>query len=209
MNSFIIGIAGGTASGKTTVAKKIYKETSHLGNVTLIKLDDYYKCLDDLSLEERNKVNYDHPDSIDFDLLKQNLSDLKNGKSVEKPIYDFTCHNRCKETEHLEPTNVIILEGILVFVDEEIRDMFDMKIYVDTADDIRFIRRLQRDMNERGRTLESVVNQYLSTVRPMHEQFIEPSKKYADVIIPEGGNNPIVIDLLVSKINSLIENSIK
>ena len=209
MNSFIIGIAGGTASGKTTVAKKIYTETSSLGNVTLIKLDDYYKCRDDMTLEEREKVNYDHPDSIDFELLKQNLQDLKCGKSIEKPIYDFTVHNRSKETEHIEPTNVIILEGILVFVDEEIRDMFDMKIYVDTADDIRFIRRLSRDMKERGRTLESVVNQYLTTVRPMHEQFIEPSKKYADVIIPEGGNNPIVIDLLVSKINSLIENNIK
>ena len=209
MSTFIIGIAGGTASGKTTVAKHIYNETSGIGDVALIRLDDYYTKKDDMPIEEREKQNYDHPDSIDFALLKQNLNDLKNGKAIDKPIYDFTVHNRSKQVEHIEPKNVIIVEGILVFVDEEIRNMFDMKIYVDTSDDIRFIRRLIRDMNERGRTLDSVVNQYLSTVRPMHEQFIEPSKKYADVIIPEGGNNPIVIDLLVSKINTLVEKHIK
>ncbi|MDY4788695.1 MAG: uridine kinase [Bacilli bacterium] len=209
MSTYIIGIAGGTASGKTTVAKKLYKASSSIGNVTLIRLDDYYKRTDNLTLEERQKLNYDHPDSIDFDLLKQNLYDLKHGLAVDKPLYDFTIHNRSENVEHLEPTSVIIVEGILVFVDEEVRNMFDMKIYVDTPDDIRFIRRLIRDMNERGRTLESVYSQYLETVRPMHMQFIEPSKKYADVIIPEGGNNPIVIDLLSSKIASLIENKLK
>lgn len=209
MSTYIIGIAGGTASGKTTVAKKLYKASSSIGNVTLIRLDDYYKRTDNLTLEERQKLNYDHPDSIDFDLLKQNLYDLKHGLKVDKPLYDFTIHNRSENVEHLEPTSVIIVEGILVFVDEEVRNMFDMKIYVDTPDDIRFIRRLIRDMNERGRTLESVYTQYLETVRPMHMQFIEPSKKYADVIIPEGGNNPIVIDLLSSKIASLIENKLK
>lgn len=209
MSTYIIGIAGGTASGKTTVAKKLYKASSSIGNVTLIRLDDYYKRTDNLTLEERQKLNYDHPDSIDFDLLKQNLYDLKHGLKVDKPLYDFMIHNRSENVEHLEPTSVIIVEGILVFVDEEVRNMFDMKIYVDTPDDIRFIRRLIRDMNERGRTLESVYTQYLETVRPMHMQFIEPSKKYADVIIPEGGNNPIVIDLLSSKIASLIENKLK
>ena len=203
METLIIGIAGGTASGKTTVAKKLYQATCGFGSVVLIRLDDYYKG-STLPIEERRLQNYDHPDALDFDLLIQNLQDLKNGKSIDKPLYDFNEHNRKKETERIEPVRVIIVEGILCLAEERVRNLCSIKIYVDTADDIRFIRRLKRDMIERGRSVESIYTQYLDTVRPMHMQFVEPSKKYADVIIPEGGKNPIVIDLLSAKICSII-----
>ncbi len=204
MRSIFVGIAGGSASGKTVVADKVYEKVANCESLSLIRMDDYYKCLDHLSYEERAKVNFDHPDSIDFELLKKHIKDLKSGKSIEKPLYDFTIHNRRKETEHLEPTEVIILEGILTFVDPEIRDLCDIKIFVDTPDDIRFIRRLKRDVNERARSVDTTINQYLKTVRPMHHQFVEPTKQYADIIVPNGGKNPIVIDIIANKIASII-----
>ena len=201
----ILGIAGGTASGKTTVAKKLKELATPYGKVSMLRLDDYYKDMAYLSLEERKQINFDHPDSYDFDLILKHIDDLLNGKSIEKPIYDFVLSVRTKDTETVEPSDVIIIEGIMIFTDERLRNLFDMKIYVDTPDDIRFIRRLKRDIRDRGRTLESVVNQYLTTVRPMHHSFVEPSKKYADIIVPEGGKNEVAIDLLITKIKSLLK----
>lgn len=201
----ILGIAGGTASGKTTVAKKLKELAIPYGKVSMLRLDDYYKDMAHLSLEERKQINFDHPDSYDFDLILQHIEDLLNGKSIEKPIYDFVLSVRTKETELVEPSDVIIIEGIMIFTDERLRKLFDMKIYVDTPDDIRFIRRLKRDIRDRGRTVESVVNQYLTTVRPMHHSFVEPSKRYADIIIPEGGKNEVAIDLLITKIKTLLK----
>jgi uridine kinase len=201
----VIGIAGGSASGKTSVANKLVEnQINKVSSIALLRLDDYYKDLSNLSVEERSKTNFDHPDSIDFDLLKNHLQKLKNGKSINKPIYDFSIHNRQVKSELIKPVNVVILEGILALSEEVIRDLCDIKIFVDTADDIRFIRRLKRDTRDRGRTIESVISQYLDTVRPMHMQFVEPSKKYADIIIPEGGHNPIVIDIITAKISSII-----
>lgn len=207
MKTVIIGIAGGTASGKTTIAKKVYENTSKHGTVTMIKIDDYYKVLDHLSMEERIKVNYDHPDAYDIELLSKHLNDLKNGKSIDKPIYDFVIHNRSKETEIVNPSNIIIIEGILTLAIEEIRELCDIKLYVDTPDDIRFIRRLKRDIEDRGRDVKSIVDQYLTTVRPMHISFVERSKTYADLIIPEGGKNNIAIDFIVTKILDIINKS--
>ena len=201
----IIAIAGGTASGKTTVANEVIEATKGIGNVAILRLDDYYKRHDDISLEERKLLNYDHPDSLDWDLLFKNLSELKKGHSIEKPIYDFTVHNRKSEVQIVEPADVIIVEGILALAEKKIRNLADIKLYVDTADDLRFIRRLQRDINDRGRSLESVIEQYQTTVRPMHIQFVEPSKRYADIIIPNGGRNPIVIDFISTKISSIIK----
>ena len=204
MKAVVIAIAGGTASGKTTVAKKVYEATKE-GSVVLIKTDDYYAYNPEPDVNVRAKKNYDHPNAIDFDLLVSHINDLKDGKAIEKPDYDFTLHQRKDSLVRVEPAKVIILEGILALVDERIRELADIKLYVDTADDIRFIRRLKRDQRDRGRTVESVIEQYLTTVRPMHMQFVEPSKKYADIIIPEGGHNPIVIDIIVSKISSIIQ----
>lgn len=210
MKTVIIGIAGGTASGKTTIAKKVYETTSKQGTVSLIKIDDYYKILDHLTFEERTKVNYDHPDAYDIELLTQHLKDLKEGKEVQKPVYDFVVHNRSKElSETITPSNIIIVEGILALAIKEIRDMCDIKLYVDTPDDIRFIRRLSRDINERGRDVESIVMQYLTTVRPMHISFVERSKTYADLIIPEGGKNNVAIDFIITKILDIINNNKK
>lgn len=206
MKTVIIGIAGGTASGKTTIARKVYEESSKKGTVTMIKIDDYYKVLDHLSMEERIKVNYDHPDAYDIELLTMHLNDLKNGNKINKPIYDFVIHNRSKtEYDIVEPANVIILEGILTLAIKEIRDLCDIKLFVDTPDDIRFIRRLKRDIEERGRDVNSIINQYLTTVRPMHISFVERSKAYADLIIPEGGKNNIAIDFIVTKILDIIK----
>ena len=205
MNTVIIGIAGGTASGKTTIAKRVYETTSKQGTVSMIKIDDYYKILDHLTFEERTKVNYDHPDAYDIKLLTQHLTDLKNGKSIQKPVYDFVVHNRSKEiSETINPSNIIILEGILTLAIKELRDMCDIKLYVDTPDDIRFIRRLSRDIIDRGRDVESIIEQYLTTVRPMHLTFVERSKAYADLIIPEGGSNNIAIDFIITKIMDII-----
>lgn len=208
MNTVIIGIAGGSASGKTTLAKKVYEATSKQGSVSMIKIDDYYKVLDHLTPEERKNVNYDHPDAYDVELLKEHLLSLKKGMTINKPIYDFVLHNRSKDKmEIIYPSNIVILEGILTLAIKDIRDLCDIKLFVDTPDDIRFIRRLVRDIEERGRNVKSVVNQYLTTVRPMHISFVEKSKTYADLIIPEGGNNNIAIDFIVTKIMDIISNN--
>ncbi len=205
MRTTIIGIAGGTASGKTSVAKKLLEESKKYGSVISVKVDDYYKCLDHLSLEDRKKTNFDHPDAYDADLLVSHLKALKEGKKVQKPTYDFTIHTRSSAVEELGPANVIIVEGIMAFVFPELRDLFDIKVFVDTPDDIRFIRRLHRDVAHRGRTIDSVIDQYLSTVRPMHNVFVEPTKKYADIIVPTGGENSIAIDILATKIHHLLQ----
>jgi len=197
-----IGIAGGSASGKTTVASKIGE--SYVNHVTIIRQDDYYNDQTNLTMEERVKTNYDHPNAFDFGLMERNLDDLMASKTIRKPIYDFSKHNRSDQIEVVEPTSIIILEGLFALENAEIRDMMDIKIFVQTDDDIRFIRRLTRDVNERGRTLDSVINQYINTVRPMHLQFINPTKRYADIIIPEGGNNVVAIDLITTKINSIL-----
>lgn len=205
----IIGIAGGTASGKTTVAKRLKKLAEPHGSVAMLRLDDYYKNLSHLTLEERRKINFDHPDAYDIDLLIKHIHQLQNGEAIEKPTYDFVISLRSDITEHIEPSDVIIIEGIMIFTYPELVDLFDMKIYVDTPDDIRFIRRLKRDIEDRGRTIESVVNQYLTTVRPMHEIFVEPSKRKADIIVPEGGKNEVAIDILSTKIKALLKHNDK
>lgn len=208
MKTIIIGIAGGTASGKTTLAKKVYEESKKYGTVSIIKIDDYYKILDELSMEERTKVNYDHPDAYDVKLLCKHLNDLKKGKEIQKPVYDFIVHNRSQDKfDIIYPSNVIILEGILTLAIKEIRELCDIKLFVDTPDDIRFIRRLVRDIEERGRDITSVVEQYLTTVRPMHVSFVERSKTFADLIIPEGGKNNIAIDFIVTKIVDIIKQN--
>ena len=201
----IITIAGGSGSGKTTVAQKIMNKFRGQ-NIILIKLDDYYKRLDDMTYEERTKVNYDHhPNSIDFDLFYYQLNSLVNGIGVDKPTYDFTIHNRSEIIEHINPANIILIEGILVLQDERIRNLSDIKVYVDTDSDLRFIRRLKRDTEERGRSVESVINQYLSTVRPMHEAFVERTKKYADIIIPNDKNHNVAVSLIESKIGEILK----
>lgn len=202
-NTVIIGICGGTGSGKTTVIEKIIENLDSC-KYTIIKHDDYYKENDSLTMEEREKINYDHPFSLDNDLLKENIQDLLKGCSIIKPLYDFTVHNRKKETEEVIPTDIIIIDGILIFEDSELRKLMDIKIFVDTDADVRILRRIKRDIEERGRTLDSVINQYLKTVKPSHEQFIEPYKKYADIIIPHGGENLVAIDFITTKINELL-----
>ncbi len=199
-----IGITGGSGSGKTTVVNKIKSEIPSK-SMTVIEQDSYYKDQSHLSYEERCKTNYDHPFAFDSDLLIKHLIDLREGKSIQKPLYDYEIHNRKKETQTVEPTEIIVLEGILIFYDKRIRDFLDIKIFVDTASDIRLVRRIVRDMNERSRTIDSVLIQYMETVRPAHEQFIEPTKKYADIIIPEGGNNLVAIDLMVTKLKSITD----
>lgn len=200
----LIGITGGTGSGKSTVSREILKSI-HKKNVAIIEQDSYYKDQSHLSFEERVKTNYDHPFAFDSNLLIQHLVDLINNKPIEKPIYDFEQHTRKKETITVYPKEIIILEGILILADEQIRNLCDIKIFVDTDSDVRVIRRIERDIKERGRTLDSVINQYMTTVRPAHLQFVEPSKKYADIIIPEGGYNKVAIDIIVTKINSILD----
>lgn len=199
----IIGICGGTGSGKTTVANKIL-ETIDSDSVALLQQDHYYKEFAHLPVEERARQNFDHPDSIDMDLFVEHLRRLKNGRSIERPVYDFTIDTRSSQTVRVDARPVVIVEGILIFENKPLRDLMDIKIFVDTDPDLRFIRRLRRDITERGRTVESVINRYLATVRPMHLEFVEPSKRYADVIIPEGGFNTVGIDLLTEKIRALL-----
>ncbi|HOK63238.1 MAG TPA: uridine kinase [Soehngenia sp.] len=206
-NPIIIGIAGGTGSGKSTVTNEIYKAITDK-NVAVIEQDSYYKDQSDLSFEERVKTNYDHPFAFDNQLLISHLKKLMNWEPIEKPIYDFENHNRKKETILVEPKDIIILEGILILYDEELRNLMDIKIFVDTDADVRVIRRINRDINYRGRTLESVINQYMNTVRPAHLQFVEPTKRYADIIIPEGGYNKVAIDIIVTKINDIIRQKL-
>ena len=205
----IIGIAGGTASGKSTVAAQIYKKYAESKSVIIIKQDDYYKDQSHLSMEERVKTNYDHPLAFDNELLVKHLDQLSKGLPIEKPTYDFVNHTRSSVTEYIEPADVIILEGLFVLESEFIRDRLDIKIFVDTEADIRFIRRLKRDIEDRGRTLDGVISQYTTTVKVMHDLFIEPSKRYAHLIIPEGGRNTVAIDLLITKIDSIIEHAVK
>ena len=202
-NSLTVGICGGTGSGKTTITNRLIDALSE-ESVVLLQQDHYYKDLPHLPLEERAKQNFDHPDSVDGPLLVEHLRALRNGSAIERPVYDFTQHRRVPATVHLEPRPAIILEGILIFDNPQLRSLLDIKIFVDTDADLRFIRRLQRDVRERERTVDSVVSQYMATVRPMHLEFIEPSKRYADVIIPEGGHNEVGIDLVIQKIRSLL-----
>ena len=203
----IIGIAGGTASGKTTVAKRLVEAQKDISYVAMLRLDDYYKDLSHLPLEERKNVNFDHMDTFDFDLLVEDINKLKNGKTIYSPVYDYVNHTRViGDSREVKPSDVIIVEGIHALAEPKLRELYDIKIYVDTEDDIRFIRRLKRDIKDRGRTMESVINQYLTTVRPMHLQFVEPSKRYADIIIPEGGKNEVAINILTNKICDLFKN---
>ncbi len=195
----LIGISGGTGSGKTTVANRILESVSAC-EVVFIQQDSYYRNIEDLPLDFRQVANFDHPDALDNDLLVRHVRMLKAGEAIELPIYDFKTNTRAMETRLVEPKPIVIVEGILVFVDARLLEQMDIKVFVDTPDDIRFIRRLRRDIAERGRTLESVIEQYVETVRPMHMQFVEPSKRHADVIIPEGGHNLVSIDLISGKI---------
>ncbi|HEV2914591.1 MAG TPA: uridine kinase [Pyrinomonadaceae bacterium] len=202
----IIGICGGTGSGKTTVANRIL-ESVNADDVVFIQQDSYYRNLKDLPLDYRQAVNFDHPDALDNDLLVHHIRKLKAGDAVELPLYDFKTHTRLNETVLIEPRSIVIIEGILIFVDPRLLEQMDIKVFVDTPDDIRFIRRLRRDIAERGRTIDSVIEQYLKTVRPMHMQFVEPSKRYADVIIPEGGHNLVSIDLISGKIRERLSST--
>ena len=194
----VIGIAGGSGSGKTTVARVI--EEAIIPESVLIDQDAYYKDLAHLVLEERKKVNFDHPDAFDTELMIAQLQALAGGEAIEKPTYDYPAHTRAAETVRVVPRDVILVEGILLFADARLRGLFDVKVFVDVADDVRFIRRLQRDVVERGRSMESVVRQYLTTVRPMHLEFVEPSKRWADIILPEGGQNRIGIEMIIARV---------
>jgi uridine kinase len=205
--SLIIGISGGTGSGKTTVANRILESVS-ASEVVFIQQDSYYRNINDLPLDYRNLANFDHPDALDNDLLVNHVRRLKAGEAVDLPLYDFKTHTRLNETQHVEPKPIVIVEGILVFSDPRLLEQMDIKVFVDTPDDIRFIRRLRRDLAERGRNVESVIEQYTATVRPMHMQFVEPSKRHADVIIPEGGHNLVSIDLLSGKIRERLANAL-
>ncbi len=205
--NLVIGICGGTGSGKTTVAKSILEKVS-AKDVVFIQQDSYYRNLKDLPLDYRQLANFDHPDALDNDLLVNHIRKLKAGEAVELPVYDFKTHTRLHETLRIEPQPIVIVEGILIFADPRLLDQLDIKVFVDTPDDIRFIRRLKRDIDERGRTLESVIEQYLATVRPMHMQFVESSKRYADVIIPEGGHNLVSIDLISGKIRERLADTL-
>ena len=199
----VIGIAGGTGSGKTTVARAIYDRVGS-DRIEWISHDSYYRNFDGLPAEERAKINFDHPDSLESELLTRHLDVLCKGSSVEVPVYDFATHSRKVETQRVEPRKVIIVEGILVLAEPELRKRIDIKLFVDTPADIRFVRRLTRDIESRGRSLPSVVQQYLTTVRPMHEEFVEPSKRHADLIIPEGGENQVALDAIIARVEHLL-----
>jgi uridine kinase len=199
MKPFVIGIAGGTGSGKTTVARRIY-ESLHLDSAIFLDQDSYYRDLGHLALEERGRLNFDHPDALDNELLIAHLQQLIAREPIEKPTYDFTAHTRAVATVRVEPRDVVLVEGILLFVEPRLRELFDLKIFVDAEADVRFIRRLQRDLEHRGRALKAVIEQYLSTVRPMHFEFVEPSKRWADVILPRGGNNLAGIHVIAARV---------
>ncbi|HYC90396.1 MAG TPA: uridine kinase [Thermoanaerobaculia bacterium] len=203
MKPVIIGIAGGTGSGKTTVARAIHDRVGK-ERIEWISHDSYYRNFEGLSPEERHHINFDHPDSLETELLARHLDVLAKGAAVEVPIYDFTTHSRKDDTQRVEPRRVIIVEGILVLAEPELRKRIDIKLFVDTPPDIRFMRRLVRDIKTRGRSMESVIEQYMTTVRPMHEEFVEPSKRYADLIIPEGGENLVAIDAIIARVERLV-----
>jgi uridine kinase len=202
----VVGVCGGTGSGKTTVSQAILDRVG-LDRIAYIQHDSYYRDLAHLPIEERARINFDHPDSLENDLLVRHLRQLCAGETAAVPVYDFTTHTRRVETRPVEPHRVVLVEGILIFADKALRKLMDVKIYVDTDADLRFIRRLERDIAERDRTMESVVRQYLETVRPMHLEFVEPSKRYADIIIPEGGFNTIAVDMVVARIAAMLEES--
>ena len=199
----VIGIAGGSGSGKTTLTNQIAAQ--FLEHVTVIKHDNYYKAHDDMDYDERSRLNYDHPNAFDTELMIEHLRALKQGKSIECPIYDYTIHNRSKDTITIVPNKVIIVEGILIFENKDLCDLMDIRIFVDTDADLRIIRRIQRDVMERARSLESVINQYIETVKPMHEQYVEPSKKNANVIVPEGGYNQAAMEMIRNHIKNHLE----
>ena len=201
----VIGIAGGTGSGKTTITREIVRSLG--GEVTVITHDSYYCARHDLSYEERTKLNYDHPDAFDTEMLAAALRELREGRPIEMPVYDYTIYDRTDRTQTVYPTRVILVEGILIFHQEELRSLMDIKIFVDTDADVRILRRILRDVEKRGRTLESVIRQYLTTVKPMHEAFVEPSKRYADIIIPEGGENRVALDMVIERIKAHLQSS--
>ena len=205
MKTLTIGIAGGTGSGKTTITRNIVEAFG--SEVSVLHHDSYYKSHDDLTYEERTKLNYDHPNSFDNDLFIEHIRALKNGESIDSPVYDYTVHNRSKETERIEPARVLVVEGILIYAEQAICDELDIKIFVDTDADVRILRRIMRDVKKRGRTLESVVDQYLTTVKPMHEQFVEPSKRRADIIVPEGGRNVVAIEMVMERIRGYLRST--
>jgi len=200
----VIGIAGGSGSGKTTVAQEILQRVGP-DRIAFLQHDSYYKDLSGLPPAQRAEVNFDHPNSLETELLAQHIASLRDGKSVEAPIYDFSIHSRTSQTYTVQPRRVILIEGILIFTEAALREMFDVKIFVDTDSDLRFIRRLERDITERRRTTESVIKQYQLTVRPMHMEFVEPSKRYADIIIPEGGFNSAALDMVVARVDALLK----
>jgi len=199
----LIGIAGGSGSGKTLVARTIIRDLGS-SRVAIVDQDSYYRDLDDIPLAERDLRNFDHPDAFDNELLRSHIRDLLDGKTIQQPIYDYTRHARLKETKTIGDHAVIVLEGILIFTDEELRDLMDIKLFIDADPDVRFIRRLRRDLVERGRSVDSIIRQYEESVRPMHMQFVDPSKRHADLIIPEGGHNKVAIDLVKTKIRELL-----
>ena len=203
MDTMIIGIAGGTGSGKTTLTRRLKERFG--GHVSVLYHDNYYKQHDDMPFEERCKLNYDHPDAFDTDRMIRDIRPLRWGETIHCPTYDYTAHNRSAETVEVRPTKVILIEGILIFENKELRDLMDIKIFVDTDADVRILRRILRDVKERGRSLDSVVEQYLTTVKPMHEQFVEPSKRCADIIVLEGGHNIVALDMIIERIRSHVE----
>ena len=202
-NVIVIGIAGGTGSGKSTLVQKIKEEFRD--EIAILSHDFYYKRHDDMSYEDRCALNYDHPNAFDTDLMIEHIRQLKAWTVVERPVYDFSIHNRVDETVAVHPAKVVVAEGILIFENQELRDLCDIKVFIDTDADVRILRRILRDVRERGRTLDSVVSQYLTTVKPMHEQFVEPSKKYVDLIIPEGGYNRVALEMLNERIHALLK----
>ena len=202
MDMLTIGIAGGTGSGKTTITRRILKEFGE--ETSILHHDSYYKAHDDMSYEERTRLNYDHPNAFDTDLMLEHIRALKRGETVETPCYDFTVHNRSSRTVTVKPAKVLVVEGILIFADKAVCNEMDIKLFVDTDADVRILRRIVRDVRDRGRSLESVVNQYLTTVKPMHEQFVEPSKRNADLIIPEGGKNMVAMEMVMERIRGYL-----
>ena len=201
----VIGIAGGTGSGKTTLMKNLIQRFE--GSVTVLSHDNYYKRRDDLTYEQRCQINYDEPDALETDLMARHLDSLRHGQSIDCPVYDFTQHNRSNETIHIRPEKVIIVEGILIFENRELRELMDIRIFVDTDADVRLCRRIKRDVNKRGRTLESVLTQYQTTVKPMHEKYVEPSKRFADIVVPEGGKNFVALDMIIGRIQRHLDET--
>jgi uridine kinase len=203
-NVITIGIAGGTGSGKTTITKKLMQRFG--GDVSVVYHDNYYKAHHNMPYEERAKLNYDHPNAFDTDLLVEDLKKLRRGETIYCPVYDYSIHDRSDKTLEVKPARVIIVEGILIFQSKELCDQMDIKIYVDTDADVRILRRITRDVRDRGRSLDSVIDQYLTTVKPMHEQFVEPSKRNADIIIPEGGHNQVAMDMVIERVQAHLNN---